>query len=106
LTVALQEDGEEVHLVVDVPAPVASAVVPLVHGAELGAAFQAEAPFENPDGSPLVVDQDYCGRRRSATSAAGPFAEWPAGRHAIPVWPLETGAGQGSSDQSGLRAVL
>jgi hypothetical protein len=89
LTVALQEDGDAVRLVVDVPSPVASVALPRVHGADLGYAFQTGAPFENPDGSPLAIDRDYHGRVRGETSAIGPFAEWLTGRGDIAVWPLK-----------------
>ncbi|MFV0464492.1 MAG: hypothetical protein ACK5ML_00350 [Lachnospiraceae bacterium] len=40
----------------------------------LGMAFEPEEKFEHPDGSPIVLIQDYWGRSRSAWTYAGPFA--------------------------------
>ena len=40
----------------------------------LGTAFEPEQPFENPDGSPIVLDKDYFGNQYSAHPLPGPFA--------------------------------
>ena len=40
----------------------------------LGEAFEPEQRFEAPDGTPIVFDQDYFGKRRSVTPLSGPFA--------------------------------
>lgn len=55
----------------------------------LGRAAVPGVRFENPDGSPCVIDADYFGRKRSQTNLfPGPF-ELPAdGRQSIKVWPL------------------
>ncbi len=45
----------------------------------LGMAFEPEEQFENPDGSPIVFDQDYFGRHRAVRPVPGPFEspeEW------------------------------
>jgi hypothetical protein len=39
----------------------------------LGEAFEPEQKFENPDGSPIIFNQDYFGSHRSAVPLAGPF---------------------------------
>ena len=38
-------------------------------------AFEPEQPFENPDGSPIVMDRDLLGRPRGAHPLPGPFEE-------------------------------
>lgn len=47
---------------------------PFVSTALLGEAFEPEEPFENPDGSPIVFDQDYFGVHREPVPLPGPFA--------------------------------
>jgi hypothetical protein len=39
----------------------------------LGEAFEPEQLFENPDGTPIVFNEDYFDNRRSSTPIPGPF---------------------------------
>ncbi|MCR5302179.1 MAG: right-handed parallel beta-helix repeat-containing protein [Lachnospiraceae bacterium] len=41
----------------------------------LGEAFEPEERFENPDGSDIVFDTDFNGKKRGTVTAAGPFCE-------------------------------
>lgn len=41
----------------------------------LGMAFEPEQKFENPDGSPIVFNEDYYGNAHGEIPKAGPFAE-------------------------------
>jgi hypothetical protein len=41
----------------------------------LGKAFEPDQRFENPDGSEIVFDTDYYGKKRSGAVIPGPFAE-------------------------------
>ena len=41
----------------------------------LGMAFEPEQKFENPDGSPIVFNEDYFGKAHGDKPLAGPFAE-------------------------------
>ena len=45
-------------------------------------AFEPEQLFENPDGSPIVFDEDFFGAHRSVNPQVGPFE---AGASAIVV---------------------
>ena len=45
-----------------------------------------EACYENPDGSDLVVDQDYLGNARCSTPTVGPFENLKAGTQKILLW--------------------
>ena len=40
----------------------------------LGAAFEPEQKFENPDGTPIQFDADYFGGHRGVDVIPGPFA--------------------------------
>ena len=44
----------------------------------LGMAFEPEQRFEQPDGRPIVFNEDYFGHRRPATPIPGPFADGKA----------------------------
>ncbi|MDR0963433.1 MAG: hypothetical protein LBM60_02310, partial [Clostridium sp.] len=46
----------------------------------------AEAPFENPDGTPIVWNSDFTDRLREATPTVGPFEGLVAGKNRIRVW--------------------
>ena len=53
----------------------------------LGKARIAGMPYENADGSPLVVDRDYFGKKRSATRPTpGPFERPRSGESRLRVW--------------------
>ena len=39
----------------------------------LGYAFEPEERFENPDGTPIIFDEDYLGRHRGLNALPGPF---------------------------------
>ncbi|MDR1639769.1 MAG: right-handed parallel beta-helix repeat-containing protein [Clostridiales bacterium] len=39
----------------------------------LGEAFEPEQPFENPDGTPIVFNEDYFGEHRAVRPLPGPF---------------------------------
>ena len=47
---------------------------PIVTTAMLGEARLTDLPFEQADGTPYTLDEDYLGTHRSETTVAGPFA--------------------------------
>jgi hypothetical protein len=58
-----------------------------VNTALLGAAFQSETPYENPDGSPLTIHEDYFGNSRNTeTPLVGPLQNLKVGKNKIKVW--------------------
>ena len=67
----------------------------LVTTERLGKTKVANMGFENPDGTPLVIDTDYCGNRRKATEPTpGPFENPGQGRVIRKVWlPLRKKSG-------------
>ena len=38
-------------------------------------AFEPEQNYENPDGSSIIFDTDFLGKKRGKTPIAGPFAD-------------------------------
>jgi len=60
----------------------------LVTTALLGKARIPDAPFENPDGTPLKLDTDYLGRPRNAANPCpGPLEALRDGPLEVKVWP-------------------
>ncbi|WP_081668892.1 right-handed parallel beta-helix repeat-containing protein [Butyrivibrio sp. VCB2001] len=49
----------------------------------LGIAFEPEQRFENPDGSAIMFDMDYFGRKRGRFPVAGPFEECNTDRFTV-----------------------
>jgi alpha-N-arabinofuranosidase len=59
----------------------------IVTGERLGKAATPNLPYEQPDGTPLRLSQDYFGKPRDeANPAAGPFENPGTGPLALKVW--------------------
>jgi alpha-N-arabinofuranosidase len=59
----------------------------LVTSKLLGKAIIPDLPFENADGSKIVIDTDYFGKKRNATNPSpGPFEITNDGKQKIKVW--------------------
>ena len=81
------DDGDHVRLQFDWGQAVDQSKTTLVTTELLGKARVPNAPFENPDGSPLQVDTDYFDKKRNpAHPSAGPFENPGAGLHTITLW--------------------
>lgn len=72
---ALEERGGSYRLKTDLYEYLPRFETPFISTATLGEAFEPEQRFENPDGSPIVFDRDYFGRKRGSAPLPGPFAE-------------------------------
>ena len=66
------------------PESIRSATGPVISTADLGQPRIVEEYFENPDGSPIVVDRDITGAARGACSARGPLAAYGDGE--VLIW--------------------
>lgn len=71
--VGLKEVNGAYYLDTDLYEYLPSFEVPFVSTELLGEAFEPEQKFENPDGSPIIFDFDYQGRKRGVTPVPGPF---------------------------------
>lgn len=69
-----------------VPPSVAEGSCEPVTTQRLGKPVFSEAPYENPDGTPLDLTTDYLGEPRGANVVPGPFAKLTAGMQQIVVW--------------------
>ncbi len=70
----LAYEGERILLKTDLFAQLAQFRTGLVSTETLGEAFEPEQRFENPDGTPIVFDQDFYNAHRSVSAVPGPFA--------------------------------
>jgi len=81
------EDGDRVHLRLTLNPELRSAATRLVTTELLGKTKVAGLPYENPDGSGIVIDYDYTGAGRSASRPApGPFENPGTGDVKLKVW--------------------
>jgi len=60
----------------------------LVNTELLGKAMVPDLPFENRDGSPLVINKDYFGTERNKNPYPGPMEAPEGGRQTWKVWPV------------------
>ncbi len=68
------QEGDAVYLRLTLPGELRSARTVVVNTERLGKAKVPGLPYENGDGSPLVIDTDYFGRKRNAAGPTpGPF---------------------------------
>ncbi len=81
------EEGDGVYLRLNLGAEVRKAATKLVNTELLGKARVPGLAYENPDGSPLIVDIDYLGKKRNpANPSAGPFENPGQGDLKLKVW--------------------
>jgi len=81
------EDGDRVYLRLNLGAEVRKAETRLVNTGLLGKARVPGLAYENADGSPVTVDTDYFGKKRSgAKPAPGPFGSLGQGKLELKVW--------------------
>ncbi len=62
-------------LIADGTIPADSVKCNLLKTEDIPPAFEPEQNYENPDGTPIIFDTDYFGKKRSSSPIAGPFAD-------------------------------
>jgi hypothetical protein len=81
------EEGDRVYLQLNIAAEVRTAATRLVDSELLGKAKIPGLGYENADGSRLVIDSDYFGKKRKAAApSAGPFEDPGHGSLKLKVW--------------------
>jgi len=80
-------EGRDVYLTLSTDDKAFDVKTDLVSTALLGKAKMPRESFENPDGTRILFDTDYLGKKRTTTKPApGPFAELAKGVVKIKVW--------------------
>jgi hypothetical protein len=83
--IVVEGDGLRLHLALG--QAVQKATTTLVTTELLGKARIPNLAYENPDGSPLKIDNDYFGKKRNETNpTAGPFEKLGTGELRLKVW--------------------
>ncbi len=84
---AVTEEGKNVYLSFSLDSRGTDVKTRLVTTAMLGKAKMPREAFENPDGTPLKIDTDYQGNKRSESNpSVGPFENPGKGLLKIKVW--------------------
>jgi len=85
--IQITPEGRSVHLHITVDPSWQAAKTTPVTTKRLGLAAVSKAAYENPDGTPLTVDTDYFGKKRSETTPfPGPFENPGEGQLTLRVW--------------------
>lgn len=74
VTVSLEKEGEDFVLKTDLYKYMPETENQMITTDLLGMAFEPEQKFENPDGTPVVMDRDYHEKEWGEHPAAGPFS--------------------------------
>lgn len=87
-SVRVVDEGDTVHLELDLPGALDDLRLGLTSGHDLGRVRCADAEFEEPDGSPAALDVDLVGTRKDPgrRHPAGPLAAMTSGRDRIRIW--------------------
>lgn len=85
--ISLNEEEDGYYLNITIDETFKSVETRVVDTKLMGASFQSEAPFENKDGSPITLTEDYFGNSRNAENPlVGPFENLKIGKNKIKVW--------------------
>ena len=83
----IAEEGDRVYLRIRLDAPMDKAATEAVTTERLGKARIPGLGYEDGDGSPILIDRDYFGKKRSLSSpSAGPFEKAGRGDLRLKVW--------------------
>lgn len=80
------DQGDEVYLSCELPDSFENILGEVHSTATLERVRIADAEFESPDGSDMILDTDYLGEKRDNMSPLGPIANLKKGKNLIKVW--------------------
>ncbi len=84
--VKITVEGDDVYLSIELPDSFSNHTGEVHSTATLPRVRIVDADFEQPDGSELVLDQDYLDHKTLDSSSLGPIADLKAGKNYIKVW--------------------
>jgi len=79
-------EGKKTYLEIDVKNDLLKKQMKPLETKDLEEVRIVEAAFENPDGTDIIFDTDYNGKKRGKQSLVGPFAKLEKGINRIKVW--------------------
>ena len=80
------EENGEFYIEIEIPKEAFVKSAKLYGTDNLTISLYSEAKYENPDGSPLMVDTDYSDNKRCENPTAGPFEGLKPGKNKILIW--------------------
>lgn len=80
------KDGDETYLEINVEKGLLDIPTRILDTRMLDMVRIVEAPYEDPDGNPIVLDSDYLGCKRDSAPAAGPIQGLKEGYNKIKIW--------------------
>lgn len=86
--IAIMEKNETVCLEADVPQCAIMKDTQIINTKDLKIPRISEAPYEAPDGRPIILDTDFFGIKRSQNPIAGPFEQLKEGKQTIVICPI------------------
>jgi len=75
VTLSLDEKDGKIYLITNLYDYMPNTAKKLISTDTLGMAFEPEMKYENPDGSPIIFNEDILGIKRGFAPLAGPFTE-------------------------------
>lgn len=81
----LDEDGK-VYLEIEVPREIQKVNTTIIGTDNLESPRISEQPYENPDGTPIAIDTDLTGEKRSSNPTPGPIENLKEGYQKILIW--------------------
>ncbi len=85
--VKLEEKEGGLILKLEFDKSITEAQTSLVTSEKLGTVIVSEAMFENPDGTPYIINKDFMGReRKQSQPMVGPLEQMEAGKQEIVIW--------------------
>jgi len=86
--IRVEERGKEVYLHLKIDGSILQMNNPLIDTKVLGRVKTSDMWFENADGSPFEINEDYFGKKRKRENPKpGPFSELQPGEMVIRIWP-------------------
>ncbi len=80
------KEGDETYLEINVEKGLLEIPTRILDTRMLDMVRIVEAPYEDPDGNPIVLDSDYLGCKRDSAPAAGPIQGLKEGYNKIKIW--------------------
>ena len=80
------KEGDETYLEINVEKGLLEIPTRILDARMLDMVRIVEAPYEDPDGNPIVLDSDYLGCKRDSAPAAGPIQGLKEGYNKIKIW--------------------
>jgi hypothetical protein len=85
--IRIEERGDDVYLHIVLDGSIKNLTNNIISTEVLGRVKTSDAKYENPDGSPMMLDTDYFGKPRNKQDTfAGPFENPGTGKLVLKVW--------------------